>query len=127
MPCLILLGEPGIGKSQAIEDEIDNLKKGVSGEDEILYIDLKAYGSEQRLWDDLFKSETWRKFQQGKNKLYLFIDSLDEARLRIPNITPLILDGLKKSSIEQLSLRIACRTAEWLWSFKEGLEQLGGK
>lgn len=125
VPCLILLGEPGIGKSQAIADEIEKLRKEVSEKDDlILFIDLKAYGGEERLWKDLFESETWKKFQQSKNDLHLFIDSLDEARLRIPTVTSLILDGLKTVPTERLFLRIACRTAEWPWSFKEGLSKL---
>lgn len=127
-PCLILLGEPGIGKSQAIEDEIEHLEKEVSGKDELLLrMDLKEYGSEDRLWKDLFESDTWKKFVDGNNKLHIFVDSLDEARIQIPQISALILAGLKSSPLERLSFRIACRTAEWPWSFKEGLTQLWGK
>src|SRR3989338_11499044 len=35
-PCLILLGEPGIGKSQTIKDEVKNIRKGLSEKDELI-------------------------------------------------------------------------------------------
>ncbi len=127
-PCLILLGEPGIGKSQTIEDEIEHLQKEISEKDELqLRIDLKEYGSEDRLIKDLFESETWKEFTNSSNKLHIFVDSLDEGGLRIPQVSTLILKGLEKAPVERLSFRIACRTAEWPWSFREGLSQLWGK
>lgn len=124
-PCLILLGEPGIGKSQTIKDEIENLKKELSERDElILFIDLKDYGSEDSLKKAIFESEVWEKFSSGKHRLHLFLDSLDEVRIRIQNVQSVILRGLRQSPIERLFLRIACRTAEWPWSFKDSLSEL---
>src|SRR3972149_8672463 len=79
-PCLILLGEPGIGKSQTIEDEIEHLQKEISEKDELqLRIDLKEYGSEDRLIKDLFESVTWKEFTNSSNKLHIFVDSLDQG------------------------------------------------
>lgn len=127
-PCLILLGEPGIGKSQTIKDEIENLKKELSERDElILFIDLKDYGSEDSLKKAIFESEVWEKFSSGKHRLHLFLDSLDEVRIRIQNVQSVILRGLRQSPIERLFLRIACRTAEWPWSFKDNLSELWKK
>lgn len=121
-PCLILLGEPGIGKSQAIEDEIEHLKEEISEKDELLLqIDLKGYGSEERLSKDIFESGKWEKFINGKGKLHLFLDSLDEVRIKIPEVTDLILKGIELSLIDRLYFRIACRTAEFPWSFKNSM------
>lgn len=124
-PCLILLGEPGIGKSQTIKDEVENIRKGLSKKDElILHVDLKEYGSEDSVKEAIFESEIWGRFSSGRYKLHLFLDSLDEVRIRIQNVQSVILKGLKKSPIDRLFFRIACRTAEWLWSFKDGLIEL---
>ena len=124
-PCLILLGEPGIGKSQTIKDEVENIRKGLSEKDElILHIDLKEYGSEDSVKEAIFESEIWERFSSGKYRLHLFLDSLDEVRIRIQNVQSVILRGLRKSPIDRLFFRIACRTAEWPWSFKDGLIEL---
>ncbi len=125
IPCLILLGEPGIGKSQALEDIRENLKDKISANNEhILSLDLKEYGSEDRLYRDLFESDVWREFKDSNNRLHIFIDSLDEVRLRIPQVTALLLSGLKGAPTGRLLFRITCRTAEWPWSFKEDLSKL---
>ena len=40
---------------------------------------------------------------------------------------PFLIDELKKYPIKRLSLRIACRTADWPNSLEDGLIQLWGK
>ena len=45
--------------------------------------------------------------------LFLHLDSLDEALLRIDSIANLLADELPRHPTERLSIRIACRTAVW--------------
>jgi len=90
----------------------------------ILHIDLKEYGSEDSIKEAIFESEIWKMFSSGKYRLHLFLDSLDEVRIRIQNVQSVILRGLKESLVEKLFFGIACRTAEWPWSFKDGLIKL---
>ena len=124
-PCLVLLGEPGIGKTYAVRAEIEELEKKTSEKtDSVISIDLKSYGSEDLLHKVIFESEKWKHFLNGTHKNYLFLDSLDEIRLRIPHIANLIIEGLKAAPLDRLFLRIACRTAEWPWSFTDGLKKL---
>lgn len=127
IPCLVLLGEPGIGKSNSVEDEINNIKQVISPDEDLTVIDLKEYGSEDRLCRDLFGSDLWKNFKTGRRRLHLFLDSLDEVRFRIPQIAALILSGLKEAPLDRLLFRIVCRTAEWPWSFSEGLKKLWGE
>ena len=113
-PCLILLGEPGIGKSntmQAEEKFIDSTIKEKG--DQALWIDLRSYGSEDRLIEDLFNNEIFISWSKGDHRLYVFMDSLDECLLRISNLATLLIDKIKSCPIERLYLRIASRTAEW--------------
>jgi hypothetical protein len=83
-PCLILLGEPGVGKSYAVrvahEAEAHAAEKVGSRS---LFIDLGSYGDEGRLMDDLFKSSTWASWVDSEGRLILFLDSLDECLLNI--------------------------------------------
>ena len=48
-PCLILLGEPGIGKSTALATHVLETQQHSSTAMHCLHFDLRAYGSEQRL------------------------------------------------------------------------------
>ena len=52
---------------------------------------------------------------------------MDECLLRIDTLAALLVGELKKYPIKRLSLRIACRTADWPNSLEDGLIQLWGK
>src|SRR4030042_6010489 len=124
-PCLVLLGEPGIGKSIAIEMEIEALKQRLNSEkDVLLHINFKDYSSEEYLRKSIFESEEWKNFIGANYTLHLFFDSLDEVRIRIDNITRLITKEIAKAPTDRLFLRIACRTADWPLSFQTELSRL---
>lgn len=130
IPCLALLGEPGIGKTKAIEAALKAIDSGVKEKGtQTLSLDLRSYGSEDRLVRKLFESQTFISWIQGTHRLYLFLDSLDECLLRINTLTTLLIDELKEycSELERLYLRITCRTADWPNSLEEGLKQLWGQ
>jgi predicted NACHT family NTPase len=57
------------------------------------------------------------------------LDSLDECRLRVPQVAALLMEQLHevREHIDRLRLRIACRTAEWPSQLEEGLPELWGK
>lgn len=125
-PCLILLGEPGIGKSHALEAERENIRKFEAQGDYVIWLDLHSYGSEERLIANLFGHEAFQASLQDKNKLYIFLDSLDEGLLRIETLASLLVDEFAKYPIEHINLRIACRTAEWPSILEIGLKRLWG-
>lgn len=114
--CLILLGEPGIGKSTAMLDELHAVEEKITDSDDIcLYINLNGYGNESRLIADIFGSQEFNNWIKGKYVLHLFIDSLDECRVHIPTVANIINSQLNriKGHLNRLKLRIACRTAHW--------------
>ena len=58
--CLILLGEPRIGKTCTIRTELERIKPLIEKQgNKILFLDLRSYGSEDRLFRDLFESSTF--------------------------------------------------------------------
>jgi hypothetical protein len=122
--CLILLGEPGIGKSQALSDAVDYVSKNST--DEHFYLDLRSYGSEQRLYDALFNSAEIKQWLDGDYLLQLFLDSLDECLLRVDTVAALLVDELKKKDFpaNRLILRISCRTAELPRVLETGLREI---
>jgi predicted NACHT family NTPase len=109
-----LLGEPGLGKSRSLEAKYQTVSERVkSTGDDAQWFDLRSYADEGRLVLELFESEFYLSWLEGSHHLHLFIDSLDESRLRIKTITGLLVDKFKHHPLERLSLRSACRTAEW--------------
>jgi len=124
---LALLGEPGIGKTYAMQSEQQDINAKVKEKGEkILWRDLRAYGSEDRLIHDLFESAIFVSWVGGNDRLHIFLDSLDECLLRIDNLAALLVEELKKYPIERLNLRIACRTFDWPNSLEACLIKLWG-
>jgi len=131
IPCLVLLGEPGIGKSQ----EMKNLKKyteeTTNSTHKVLALNLQAYGSEDRLVRNLFESRHFTDWINSTHRLYVFLDSLDEGLLRIETLATLLVEEFGKEEycdqLSRLYLRIACRTAVFPKVLEEGLEKLWTK
>ncbi|MBD2666924.1 hypothetical protein B6N60_04923 [Richelia sinica FACHB-800] len=91
IPCLVLLGEPGIGKTTAITQAFSELEQELeTSEDDCLFFNLGKPRLEKYLDDDLFSNQNVIKWINGNHKLHLFLDSLDEGSLSI-NELPLIL------------------------------------
>src|SRR5258708_6772750 len=51
IPCLCLLGEPGIGKSTTLRTEYARARAACLAPDQAVFLDLRAYSSDQRLWE----------------------------------------------------------------------------
>jgi predicted NACHT family NTPase len=128
VPCLVLLGEPGIGKTVAMRGEYEAIKvKAQDQGDDTSWLDLRSFGSEDRLVRNLFESTTFIRWIEGEHRLHLFLDSLDECLLRIDTVATLLADELKKYPVERLCLRIACRTADWPNVLERALRELWGE
>jgi predicted NACHT family NTPase len=127
VPCLVLLGEPGIGKSKTIEKEHKRISDAYG--EMPLVLNLHAYGSEDRLVRELFENQQFRNWVQGDHRLHIFLDSLDECLLRIENVTKLLAEEFKQyqDKTDRLFFRIVCRTAVWQSTFEEQLQQIWGK
>jgi hypothetical protein len=124
IPCLVLLGEPGIGKSRALQDAVELVSTSV-GNDKLFSLDLRSFGSESRLYDAIFKSKKMEEWLSGTHRLHLFLDSFDECLLRVDTVATLLVDELKpeKYPINRLSFRIASRTAEFPRSLENHLRE----
>ncbi len=126
-PCLVLLGEPGIGKSTALATHVLETQQHSSTAMHCLHFDLRSYGSEQRLQRTIFDHPEIVSWQGDTSDLHLFLDSLDESLLRIDTVADLIAEELERWPRHRLFLRIACRTADWRPTFEERLRRLWGQ
>jgi predicted NACHT family NTPase len=125
IPCLVLLGEPGIGKSQELINLKNHTAKNLDSDNKILELNLRSCTS---LKEDLFKDEQFITWEKGTHCLYLFLDSLDEGLLQTQNIATQLVDTFTKDQYRDklscLYLRIACRTAVFPNILEEGLKKL---
>ncbi len=118
-PVLALLGEPGIGKSFALEQMIESTREKVSLDNgHVLALNLNSYASESRLERKIFESLEFKAWHQGDGPLYIFLDSLDECLLSIPTISRLLATEFNEYPCDNLFFRITCRTLVW----PDGLE-----
>ena len=128
IPCLILLGEAGIGKTTAIEQEYNKVKQKIEqSNDKCLRFNLIGYDSNSDLRENIFKNETLQTWLNGTHKLYLFLDSLDEGLLSLETIAITLEREIDKLPCDRLYFRITCRTADWKHSLTEKFQEKWGE
>jgi hypothetical protein len=111
---LVLLGEPGIGKSATLEAEATRVSaESIADETVSIHADLRAYSSDTLLHQRVFGSPEFTAWTKSASHLVLHLDSLDEALLRIDSVANLLASELPRYPTSRMSLRIACRTAVW--------------
>lgn len=127
VPCLILLGEPGLGKSRELHQQYTLTTNEHLGE-AALWCDLSAYQEQGMLMRALFDDATFQEWVRGTHRLHLFLDSLDEGLLSIPVLAHFLSVEFThyRDHLARLFLRITCRTAEWPALLEDQLRDLWG-
>ena len=118
--CVVLLGEPGSGKTTELNQFIVKTKEtGSAVNASFLEINLNNFSTDALFVEEVFKSETFISWQSNNTNLYLFMDSLDEGMLTISKISNTISNHLHKLDHNRLYIRLACRTLDWPKSLEE--------
>lgn len=130
VPCLVLLGDVGMGKSTTIEKEAQEYKTMLAGQKHaVVYQDLKRL-SEAQIERNIFHDPAVEAWLRSEHALTLFLDSLDECWRRIDALEHLLVDELKRRIRKEtppLFLRLTCRSAEWRGDAGKALERLFSK
>jgi hypothetical protein len=123
--CLVLLGEPGMGKTHAVHNVRAHDADAADGDSPV--IDLGRLTTESLLTREAFESEVVENWIASDSLLVLYLDSFDEARTQFPELPNLFRYYLaNKWPVERLALRVVCRTAEWPTILSEELHDLYG-
>jgi hypothetical protein len=121
--CLVLLGEPGAGKSTSLTSERDALRLAEPDET-TLHFDLAEYPSEDAICRHVFGDPAWQSWRDGR-RLNLFLDSYDECRLSLRTVANVLVRELRKlGQRDRLFLRIACRAGAWPIYLHQQLDEL---
>lgn len=116
VPCVVLLGEPGSGKTTALRDEVARLRAAavdVGTTDVALHIDLRDYAEIADLRTAVFEHRELVRWKDETHRLTLCLDSLDEALIDMRKLGTRLASELRELPIAQLRVRIACRTGDW--------------
>lgn len=124
--CVVLLGEPGMGKTSAVAAG-NALRPQEEGVQQEMHTELGVYASEDRLVRAVLESDLIRDWQAGSGFLCLTVDGFDEALNRIVTLDRLFGQYLASWNCDRLFLRIVCRTADWPQSLRRVLEDRFGE
>lgn len=127
-PCLVLLGEPGMGKSDTVKMAEELTRKAVEGAGgQVLLRNLGAYNTDDGLVESVFRSDQFKDWRAGRCQLHLFLDSLDECRISIHGVAKLLSEKLRDlPHTSNLFLRITCRIGDWPESLETALIEKWG-
>lgn len=123
-PILILLGEPGIGKSTLL-GEAALMAEHDAGR--AISFSLGDYGSEDRLIREL-ENIPLVEVARERRPVVLLIDSLDEGLLSIPQLARVLGRSLAAfAPVPSLRICLTCRSAVWPSTLEGRLKELWGK
>jgi hypothetical protein len=124
--CLVLIGEPGAGKTDALESEFQATRLELARGDAAMSVDLGRINNRTELREDIFESPSFLRWRRGTHRLCLFIDALDEARLGYRTVGEELAEGFVGVETGRLWLRISCRSADRHQALEARLEELFG-
>ena len=127
IPCLVLLGDVGMGKSTILAEEFQRLKNDLKEEDHnVILIDLKGIHY-SRIIPKIFDDQATLEWISGKKSLTVFIDSLDECWRRVQELESILIGELERIGLHSkppIFLRLACRSTEWRGEVGDSLRKL---
>lgn len=128
---LVLLGEPGSGKSVEICHESERIRNRVEPGGLVIYLDGRTtIQSEHMLYRMWFESKMWCDWQESNFDLWIFFDGFDESAQHINGLSGIIQHELHlvlAGNIERaqrLFFRVASRNTGWQPELGDALSRL---
>src|SRR5690606_23211004 len=108
---LVLCGEPAMGKSSVIQQEL--MQPGPTNASTI-FVRFGSIPDLATFKERTFASSAWRRWRRAKSsRLRLLIDGVDEGMIRIEGFLPFLVDQLEQEDRARLQLTLVCRSVEW--------------
>jgi hypothetical protein len=112
-PCLVLLGEPGLGKSIALEQAFPGIDHATGGNENTIWIRFRDIPDASTFKSRTVESTRWRSWLDRDSQLTLILDGLDEGLINIKNFVSFFTFELRACPLTRLRVLVACRTADW--------------
>src|SRR6266850_2532520 len=113
LPCLVLLGEPGIGKSYTLSVLDDPKRLAARRGDAVRRIDLSTCSSADALSRDFADVMLGGGGRGTSGIVHLFLDNFDEASLNRRVLVGTVEAALRGQDLSRTLLRIVSRSADW--------------
>ena len=110
--CLVLCGEPGMGKSKTLELHRHDIEDKARHRGEFYARSFREAIDPFHLLQDLKCSSQWQKWAGG-SELTVVIDGVDEGLAMASNLVSVLTAELRSQSVDRLWLILVCRDAEW--------------
>jgi len=127
VPCVVALGDPGLGKSHAVQDYAAAVAASVPP-DRLVAVDLSEYASRDELRQNVFRVPSVEAWSGPGEPVHLVLDSLDESPIDFQTVCGIVIDELDRIldriPRERMRFRIACRTAVMPPDFVHSLKVL---
>lgn len=117
---LVLLGEPGSGKSVEIHKEYERISNQLGPGGRVIYLDGRTTVHSERTLDRIwFHSDGWKQWHTSSDDIWVFFDGFDESAQHVGGLGGIIDHELHRSLANRrdreggLFLRIASRSTGW--------------
>jgi hypothetical protein len=124
--CCILVGDAGLGKSDILTKEYSRVRATGPQGTNAIFRSLRDFGSDVTARQFLTSPDITAWITDPASTLFLFLDSLDEALLKVDTWSSLLRDALSVWPVDRLWFRITCRPAFWPTSLGDELQKLFG-
>ncbi len=125
--CLILCGEPGLGKTAEL-DELEQRMAARPDAPQLLRVNFRSCLDGADFHKKVFESPKWSAWQQSESSFLLIVDGVDEGLWLAPNFLEWFIEELRSGTpLDRLSVVLACRTLEWPQALGRQLAALWGE
>jgi hypothetical protein len=110
--CLVLAGQPGIGKTTEVETLAEDVS-WLAPNEVLIQISGRLATSVEELRRRTVDSPRWKTALAEGRSVRLLFDGVDEALKRVSVLVPALADWLKDEPCDRVKVILVCRAAEW--------------
>lgn len=122
---IVLLGEPGIGKSTECAQIMSGVQQTDSTTgDTLLFLDLERCRDHSYLEANLVNRPQYKAWLEGSHKLFVFFDNFERLGIRPHLFAEDLETVLKMTPLDRLYVRFISRTFDWSSRVERTLQNL---
>ncbi|HKP01924.1 MAG TPA: hypothetical protein VJU77_01060 [Chthoniobacterales bacterium] len=112
-PCLVLSGQPGIGKTIEVDELAAKATEWLQPNERLIKLTGRLLHSPEELRRRTIESAAWTSTITDGGDVRLLLDGVDEALRRLSVLVLDLVDSLKEQPLARVKVILVCRAAEW--------------